>query len=111
MDRCERHAAFGVDVVPEVNCILTTSLLDRGESGVGAAVDASCDIEVHGVAARIADGSTRPEELSTRIMLFREGIASELRVEDDKSGTIDCSIERFDLGDLKGRFVSVPMTR
>ena len=111
MDRCERQAAFGAEVVPDVNWILTISLFERGESGEGADVEESCDIEAHGVVTRKDDGSTRPLELSTSTICLSVGMASEVRVGDDRSGTMDCSKETLDLGDLYGRLVSVPMIR
>lgn len=61
--------------------------------------------------ARKGSGSIRPEELSTRIIFFRVGIASELSVELERSGTMHSRRDTFDRGGLYGRLVSVPMTR
>ena len=80
--------------------MLTISLFESGESGVGADVEESCDMEAHGVVARSDDGSIRPAELSSSMTCLREGIVSELRVEEDISGTMDCSKGTFDLGGL-----------
>jgi len=41
MERWVRQAAFGVEVVPEVNCMLMMSVLERGDEGVGRVVSVS----------------------------------------------------------------------
>ena len=96
----ERQAAFGEEVVPDVNWMFTISLLESRESGVGAEVEVSLEMELQGVVARRFEGSIRPAELSTKMMCLREGIASEVREDEDRSGTIDCSKDTFDLGGL-----------
>ena len=89
MERCASMAALGEPVVPEVNCMLTMSVAERGEDGVGGFVEVSWVRVDHGVAGLIVLGSRRPEELSTRIMDLRVGIAWEVRVGEDRSDTID----------------------
>ena len=111
MDLCDRQAALGIDVVPEVNWILTTSLGDRDDEGVGGLASVSCDIEDHGVVARNGVGSIRPLEFSTRMMFLRDGMASEVRVELKRSGTMVSRRGTLDRGGLYGRFVSVPITK
>ena len=71
-----------MDVVPEVNWMLTMSWLESGDEGVGGA-DWEEELlrTVNGVVARRGPGSMRPEALSTRTMCWREGTVSDWRVE------------------------------
>ena len=76
MERWERQAALGAEVVPLVNWMLTMSVFERGESGVTEEVSVSWLRVWKGVRAR-NEVSTRPEELSRRITCLREGASSD----------------------------------
>ena len=67
MLRCESMAAFGVEVVPEVNWILTMSWGSSRESGFGDRAEVSWDIADQGVRARREDVEIWPSELSTKM--------------------------------------------
>jgi hypothetical protein len=64
-----------------------------------------------GVVARRCLGSMRSEELSTRTMCFREGTVSDWSFEVKRSGMRASRRVMLLRGGLKGRFVSVPITR
>ena len=100
-----------MEVVPDVNWMLTMSLFDRAEDAVGGDVSESRDIESNGVVARNEVASIRPEELSRRTICFNNGIASDSSFDAVKSGTIVSKIDIVDRGALNGWFVSVPITR
>lgn len=89
-----------MDVVPDVNWMLTRSVLANGEDGVGAVVSESRFIDDHGVVARNVVGSIRPAELSTKMIFFREGIASDDRADVERSGTKPWRSETLDRGGL-----------
>ena len=98
-------------MVPDVNWMLTISLWERGDEGVGGDVDVSDDIEVQGVRALNGEGSTRPAEFSTRMMFWREEMEEDSSLEDERLGTRDCNSSTLLFGGLNGRFVSVPMIK
>lgn len=111
IERWDRQAAFGADVVPDVNWILTMSWFDNVEEGVGLVVSVSRLILVYGVIARKDAGSILPAELSTTITCLREGAASDSSFELAVSLIIESNIGTFERGALKGRLVSVPIIR
>jgi hypothetical protein len=67
MDRCERQTAFGIEVVPELNWILTTSSGCRWRSGSDRPGAPSSSTFSNIVVHLRGLMSTRPAELSTRI--------------------------------------------
>ena len=111
IERCERQAALGEEVVPDVNWMFTISLLVSGEERGGGVESASEETAANETAARSSFGSMRPLELSTRMICRSEGTASDSILDLATSGTILLMRETLERGDLKGRFVSVPMTR
>lgn len=111
MERWERQAALGAEVVPEVNWMLTISLFERTPEGVGAVVSVSRLILIQCVVALNRDGSILPAELSTRMTCSSEDARSDSSFELAESLMRVSNIGTFDRGVLKGRFVSVPMMR
>lgn len=81
-----RQAAFGDDVVPDVNCMLTISSGCSGAEGlILSLLEVEWNREENGVVAVKNEVSIRPDELST-IKIFRnEGTDSDCRVEDVRS--------------------------
>lgn len=70
-----RQAALGIAVVPDVNWILTMSFGERFRDGRGFPSACRSDtMELYGVRHLKSEVLTRPEELSTKIMFWREGI-------------------------------------
>ena len=65
----------------------------------------------NGIVARRGLGSMRPPELSTRMICWRDGAVSDSNLDPDKAGARLSRIVMFERGGLKGRFVSVLMTR
>lgn len=111
MERWARQAALGMEVVPEVNWMLTMSWLESVAEGIGGGATRSAFRSAKGVVARRCLGSMRPEELSTRTMCFREGTVSDWSFEVKRSGTRASRRVMLLRGGLKGRFVSVPITK
>lgn len=111
MDRWARQAALGIEVVPEVNWIFTISWFERASDSAGG-LELLYELKsVKGVVACSGLGSIRPPELSTRTICCSFGAVSDCNFEADRSGTRLSRRLMFDRGALKGRFVSVPMTR
>ena len=113
MARCDRHAAFGMAVVPDVNWMLIVSLGFSGASGVRFRREV-CPYRrsSKGIVDLSAATSTRPRELSTRIISLRDGTdADSMPRPDSRSGAICLSSVMFSRGGLKARFVSAPMMR
>jgi hypothetical protein len=77
MERWARQAALGIEVVPEVNWMLTMSWLESGAEGVGGgAWEEELRMRpVKGVVAQRGVWSMRPE---ARTMWRREGTVSRL---------------------------------
>lgn len=111
IERWERQAALGEEVVPDVNCILTMSWLERIEEGVGLLVSVSRLMLEKGLVARKSAGSILPAELSTRMIFLRDGASSDSSLELAESLIIVSSMGTFERGGLKGRLVSVPIMR
>lgn len=111
MDRWARHAALGIEVVPEVNWMFIMSWLERGAEGAGAGAWRSAFRPVKGVVARRALISMRPDALSTRTMCLSDGTLSDSSFDAERSGTRASRRVMLFRGGLNGRFVSVPMTR
>ena len=87
------------------------SWLERGADGVGARAWRSAFRSIKGVAARRLLTSMRPDALSTRTICWREGTVSDWSLEANRSGTRASRRVMLLRGGLKGRLVSVPMTR
>ena len=69
---------MGIAVVPDVNWILTMSFGERFRDGRGFPSACRSDvIELYGVRHLKSEASTRPEELSTKIIFWREGIIAD----------------------------------
>jgi hypothetical protein len=111
---CVKQAAFGREVVPDVNWMLIMSSWWRGESGMIPLPVWELDSEskdVKGVVAERGEVSIREDELSTRKMFRSEGTASDSTFFPPRSGIICFKRDTFSLGGLYGRFVSVPMIK
>jgi hypothetical protein len=108
-----KHAAFGKDVVPDVNWMLTISFGSRGESGTIAFPfsEDECRRDSNGVIAEKDETSTRDSELSTRKTFRNEVTLADSISFASKSGTICFKRVTFSLGFLNGKFVSVPMIK
>jgi len=108
-----RHAAFGNEVVPDVNWMLMMSSLSRGESGTMALP--FCKVEwrrdSNGVVAEKVETSIRESELLTRKIFRNEGMLADSTFAASKSGTICFRRATFSLGFLNGKFVSVPIIK
>ena len=112
IERWVRQAAFGALVVPDVNCIFTMSSRWSSASGTTLSFrEVEPKRSVKGVVERKGEVSIRPWELSTSIMLRREGTDADPNSEADRSGTMVLRSVIFSLGGLYGKFVSVPIIR
>jgi hypothetical protein len=96
-----RHAAFGSEVVPEVNWIFM--------------IFSFCEVEYrrdsNGVVAEKDETSIRESELLTRNILRKEGMLADSTCAVSNSGTICLRRVTFSLGFLNGKFVSVPIIK
>lgn len=107
IERCERLAAFGMDVVPEVNCILTMSCGERSRGGREAPSALRSEVmELYGVRHLYSAVSTRPEELSTNIIFCRLGIRADCSLVDVRSWAICCRRGMLLRGSFRGRLDS-----
>jgi hypothetical protein len=106
-----KHAALGILVVPEVNWMFATSsgcspwssnVLSRSPSSM------TCSYRLM---LLHSDRSTLPAELSTNTTFCSEGISSDSSFEPVKFGIRCVRRDIFDLGSLRGRFVSAPIRR
>lgn len=107
IERCERQAAFGIEVVPEVNCILTISCGERsrGEREASSALRSEV-MELYGVRHWYSEASTRPEEFSTNMIFRRLGIRTDCSLEDVRSWAICCRRGMLLRGSFRGRLDS-----
>jgi hypothetical protein len=99
-----------VEVVPDVNWMFITSLFERccGGSARGEGLLRRSTKDVLHLNAL---GSTRPDELSTRITLFRLGTVGDSRFGLVRLGTSCWNSGTLERGLLKGRLVSVLMIK
>jgi hypothetical protein len=112
MDRWVRHAALGMAVVPDVNWMLTMSFGLRFRSVKGRpSADNSDTIDENGVKLLYEVTSTRPAELSRRMICFRVGTRLELSFELQRSPTRCWSSGILLRGSLRGRLDSVLIIR
>lgn len=108
-----KQAAFGKEVVPDVNWMLIISSGSRGESGTIAfpVSEEECRRDSNGVIAEKDETSIRDSELSTRKIFRSEVTLADSIFSASKSGTICFKRVTFSLGFLNGKFVSVPMIK
>lgn len=113
IERWLREAAFGAEVVPEVNCMFIMSFGDNGESGITtwlAVLGSKSDM--NGVVAFRFEVSNFPFELSTKMRFLKDGTVGDCSIPFlERSGIISFRSVIFSLGGLKARFVSFPMIR
>lgn len=112
IDRCDSEAAFGIDVVPDVNWMLTIS--SGWSSGSGLILWRMLLEDRRSAKAVVAlscETSMRDEELSTRIKLRRDGTDSDSSFLVVRSGIICSNKVMFSRGVLYGRLVSVPIIK
>lgn len=98
-----RHAAFGAEVVPDVNWIFTIS--SRCNTSSGMTVSCLFELEdwkisVNGLVERKEEVSIREAELSTKMILSNEGTEVDSNFELSRSGTRVLRSEIFSLGGL-----------
>jgi hypothetical protein len=110
IERCDKQEALGIDVVPDVNWILTVSSGCKNWFSNEPAPPAS-KTSSYEMVARRADISILPEELSTIITSLRDGTDSDSTRGLSRLGIICFSKGMLSLGAFLERFVSVDITR
>lgn len=111
IERWVRQAAFGIEVVPLVNCILTTSSGWRPGLGTSVPFTPGSSTSLKAMVELKASRFTRPEELSATMICFSEGTSSDCSMCDLNPCRIFLRSGTFDCGSLLERFVSAPMIR
>lgn len=111
IERWERQAALGREVVPEVNWMLMVSLGWRGDFGKGSRLCPERRMWLYSVMGLREEGLMRPSELLTMMICWSDGTTLDSSFGDWRSGMICWSSGIFDRGSFLGRFVSVPMMR
>jgi hypothetical protein len=108
-----KQAAFGKEVVPDVNWMLMISSGSKGESGTIAfpVPEEACRRDSNGVIAEKDETSILDFESSTRKIFRNEVTLADWIFFASKSGTICFKRVTFSLGFLNGKFVSVPMIK
>lgn len=108
-----KQAAFGREVVPDVNWMLTISSWRNSSSGitVSAFLEVCERRLLNGMVARKEEVSIRSSELLTRIIFRSEGTDADSNFKASRSGEMVLRSVIFSLDGLYGRFVSVPIIK
>lgn len=106
-----RHAALGLLVVPDVNCMFAISLGSRPWSSKALSCAPSSTTCSYRRVLLYSETSMRPAELSTRTIFCNDGTSSDSSFEPVRFGTRCVRSDILERGSFRGRFVSAPMMR
>lgn len=112
IERCERQAARGMAVVPDVNWMLTMSCGERLRGGKESPSALRSDVmEAYGVRLLYSEASTRPDELSMYMIFRKLGMSADSSLGMVRSWTICWRRGMLLRGSFRGRLDSALMIR